>query len=311
MQAVSLDDTTRQRSVSIRNILLATDGSPAAHHALTAAADLARRSSALLHLVTAYDVAPSSVLAYAPYIGPDSAWHAFEVDARELLVAEKGLAVTLGATVGSIHIACEPAFTAVMDVAEIVDADLVVVGSRELGGLKRVLVGSVSEHVVHSVHRPVLIVRGDEASWPPAQLIVGFDNTSAAKRAGQFAATIAHLYKDAAIGLVEAEPEMSVADDWFLGPDDRDEINSRPMNAFARTLDPIAGRVVETSSVVGDAAETLFATGRELPGAKLLVVGSRDLGPVRRLLLGSVSTKLLHAGRDALLVVPEHEPPPR
>ncbi len=307
MQVLSLDEKLQERSVSLVNILLATDGSPAAHRALTAAADLARRSGALLHLVTAYEFAPSSVLAYAPYIGPDRAWDSFEVDARELLVAEKGLAVRLGATVGSLHVACEPAFNAVMDVAEIVEADLVVVGSRELDELKRVLVGSVSEHVVHSVHRPVLIVRGDEASWPPTQVIIGFDNTSAARGAARFGASIAHLYEDAEIELVEAEPTVSVAEDWFLGPDKGDDVESRPMQEFARLLDPVAGRMVQTTHVIGDAAEALLATGRELAGTKLLVVGSRDLGPVRRLLLGSVSTKLLHAGHEALLVVPEHE----
>lgn len=166
MHVVSLDEKTRQRSVSIRNILLATDGSPAAHDALTAAADLARRSGALLHLVTAYDVAPSSVLACAPFIGPDSAGNPFEVDARTVLVAEKGLAVTLGATVGSIHIACEPAFTAVMDMAEIVDADLVVAGSRDLSLVRRLLLGSVSTKLLHAGRDALLVVPEHE---PPAR----------------------------------------------------------------------------------------------------------------------------------------------
>jgi nucleotide-binding universal stress UspA family protein len=149
----------RVRAVSIRNILLATDGSAGAHRALTAAADLSRRSGAALHLVTAYEFAPSSVLAYAPYIGPESAWDAFETDARKLLDNERGRLTALGASVDGMYVARDPAFNAVMDVAQTVDADLVVVGSRELDALRRTLVGSVSEHVVHSVHRPVLVVR--------------------------------------------------------------------------------------------------------------------------------------------------------
>jgi nucleotide-binding universal stress UspA family protein len=305
MQVISLDEKLGQRSVSLRNILLATDGSPAAHFALGAAADLARRSGAALHLVTAYEFAPSSVVAYAPYIGPESAWDSFEADARKLLDDERDRVEALGASVGSLHIARDPAFTAVMDVAEVVEADLVVLGSRELDGLKRLLVGSISEHVVHSVHRPVLIVRGGEGSWPPAQVIVGFDNTSGARHAARFAATITHLYKDAAIELVEAEAELSVAADSFLGPDDEEQIESAHMVEFARSLDPVAGRTVETAVVVGDPADTLNATGRERPDTKLIVVGSRDHGAVRRFLLGSVSTKLLHSGHAALLVVPE------
>lgn len=310
MQVLSLDEKLGQRSVSLRNILLATDGSTAAHWALAAAADLARRSGAALHLVTAYEFAPSSVLAYAPYIGPDSAWDTFEIDARKLLDDEQDRVIALGASVGSLHVAREPAFNAVMDVAEMVDADLVVVGSRELDGFKRLLVGSVSEHVVHSVHRPVLIVRGGEGSWPPAQVIVGFDDSSAARGAGRFAATITHLYPDAAIELVEAEPALSVAEDRYLTPDEEHDIEYEHLLQFARTLDPIAGRTVETAVAVGDPAAALIATGSERPGPNLVVVGTRGLGAVRRLLLGSVSTKLLHSGHAALLVVPEHGPPP-
>lgn len=309
MQVISLDEKLGQRSIRLRNILLATDGSPSAHMALGAAADLARRSGSALHLVTAYEFAPSSVLAYAPYIGSNSAWDSFEADARRLLDDERDRVVALGATVGSLHVAREPAFSAVMDVADMVEADLVVLGSRELNGLKRLLVGSVSEHVVHSVHRPVLIVRGGDGSWPPAQVIVGFDNTSGAKCAARFAATITHLYKDAAIELVEADAELSVAADRFLGPDDEEHIESEHLLEFARSLDPIAGRVVETAVVVGDPADALNATGSQGPGTKLIVVGSRDLGAVRRFLLGSVSTKLLHAGHTALLIVPEHATP--
>jgi nucleotide-binding universal stress UspA family protein len=307
MQVISIVEKARPRSVPLRNILLATDGSSAAHVALVAAADLARRSGASLHLVTAYEFAPSNVIAYAPYIGPESAWDSLEADARKLLDEERNRVVALGATVGSLHVARDPAFQAVMNVAEMVEADLVVVGSRELDGLKRLLVGSTSEHVVHSVHRPVLIVRGGEGSWPPSQVIIGFDNSSAAKCAARFAASLARLYGDAAIELVEAAEELSVAADRFLTPDEAERMDSEHMLEFARSLDAIAGRVVETTVVVGDPADALNATGSDRPGAKLIVVGSRDLGAVRRLLLGSVSTKLLHSGHSALLVVPERE----
>jgi nucleotide-binding universal stress UspA family protein len=308
MEVLSLDEKLA-RPVTLQNILLATDGSTAAHWALSAAADLARRSGAALHLVTAYEFAPSSVLAYAPYIGPDSAWDAFESDARKLLDDEQSRVLALGATVGSLHVAREPAFNAVMDVAEMVSADLVVVGSRELDGLRRIVVGSVSERVVHSVHRPVLIVRGGEGSWPPAQVIVGFDDSPASRDAARFAATITHLYRDAEIELVEAEPIVSVSGAQYLGPDDELEIEHGHLQQFAKTLEPIAGRDVDTAVAVGDAADALIASGSSRPGTNLIVVGTRGLGPVRRLFLGSVSTKLLHSAHAALLVVPEHATP--
>jgi len=306
MEVLSLDEKLGG-PVTLRNILLATDGSTAAHWALRAAADLARRSGAALHLVTAYEFAPSSVLAYAPYIGPDSAWDAFEADARKLLDDERARVVELGAFVGSLHVAREPAFNAVMDVASTVSADLIVIGSRELDRLKRLAVGSVSERVVHSVHRPVLIIRGGPGSWPPAQVIVGFDKSGASKDAARFAATITHLYQDAALVLVAADPMRSVSEDRFLTPDEAVQSEQGQLEAFAKTLEPIAGRSVDIVRAVGDPADALLACGDERPGTNLTVVGTRGLGAVRRLFLGSVSTRLLHSGHAALLVVPGHE----
>ena len=40
-----------------------------------------------------------------------------------------------------------------------------IVGSRGLGGVKRVLLGSVSEGIVHHSHRPVLVMRGGQDAW--------------------------------------------------------------------------------------------------------------------------------------------------
>ncbi|WP_157253941.1 universal stress protein [Nonomuraea typhae] len=50
----------------------------------------------------------------------------------------------------------------IVDVADELDASLIVTGSRGLGGVRSVLLGSVSNHVLHHAHRPTLIV-------PPAK----------------------------------------------------------------------------------------------------------------------------------------------
>lgn len=46
-----------------------------------------------------------------------------------------------------------------MDLAEKIDAALVVIGSRGLGGVRRALMGGVSDSVVRHAHCPVLVVR--------------------------------------------------------------------------------------------------------------------------------------------------------
>jgi nucleotide-binding universal stress UspA family protein len=50
-----------------------------------------------------------------------------------------------------------------VEVAEDIGAGLIVMGSRGLGGIRRALIGSVSDSVVRHAHCPVLIVRPEEA----------------------------------------------------------------------------------------------------------------------------------------------------
>ncbi|MEU8393965.1 universal stress protein [Nonomuraea sp. NPDC048892] len=56
----------------------------------------------------------------------------------------------------------ESIWKTIVDVADEVDASLVVTGSRGLAGVRSVLLGSVSNHVLHHAHRATLIV-------PPAK----------------------------------------------------------------------------------------------------------------------------------------------
>jgi len=55
-----------------------------------------------------------------------------------------------------------------------------------------------------------------------------------------------------------------------------------------------------------DAAALLLDTAAADPQPTLLVVGSRRLGVIGRLRLGSVSTKMIHAAPGPVLVVPSH-----
>ena len=93
----------RSEGVALRTILLATDGSADAHRALEAAADLARRSGASLHLVTAYQLPPSAVYVYSAYVGAEVTTDPFEADARTLLEAEERQVEARGASVSGLH----------------------------------------------------------------------------------------------------------------------------------------------------------------------------------------------------------------
>ena len=98
-----------------------------------------------------------------------------------------------------------------MRLAEEIDADLIVVGSRGLGPIKRFALGSVSEGVVHHATCPVLVTRGGKEAWPPARILIGDDGSEAARRAGTLASEIGGLFGARGL-LVHAYPELPEID---------------------------------------------------------------------------------------------------
>lgn len=141
----------------MKDIVIATDGSLAAEEALEFGLDLAAEEAAhawLVH-VQPYGLAIVSYMA-PPVRGPVE--HAVQPEQDEALqraaalAAERGVAATLVERTGA------PA-DEVSKVADVVDADLIVVGSRGLGPLRRAVLGSTSRELLRKASRPVLVVR--------------------------------------------------------------------------------------------------------------------------------------------------------
>jgi nucleotide-binding universal stress UspA family protein len=69
----------------------------------------------------------------------------------------------------------------VCECAEEVNADLVLVGSRGLGNIGSLVLGSVSERVVHKCQRSVLVVKGDRLEGPEWQGLASTQKSGAAR----------------------------------------------------------------------------------------------------------------------------------
>jgi nucleotide-binding universal stress UspA family protein len=83
----------------------------------------------------------------------------FEQVARQTLDAEVQQVRAVGGTVAQAHLRMGTPDAEVIDLAEELSVGLVVVGSRGLGGIRKALMGSVSDSVVRHAHCPVLVVR--------------------------------------------------------------------------------------------------------------------------------------------------------
>ena len=154
-------------SIFPTKILLATDGSEDAQLAARTAADLAEKTGSELHviyvgaegfyetpLVDLATLEPTWVAREYPDLLSD-----IERTERELLDNEVEQVEAAGGTVTQAHLSMGKAAPEIVVVAEEIDAGLIVMGSTGQGGIRRALLGSVSESVVKHAHCPVLVVR--------------------------------------------------------------------------------------------------------------------------------------------------------
>ena len=152
-------------SIFPTRILLATDGSAEAGLATRTAVDLAQMSDSELHVIYVLDDAPLAMV-YPDVADPEGVEledpvleEDFEKRGRELLDAEVERVRSAGGKVAGAHLTMGEAAREIVNLAEDQGAGLIVMGSRGHGGLRRALMGSVSDTVVRHAHCPVLIVR--------------------------------------------------------------------------------------------------------------------------------------------------------
>jgi nucleotide-binding universal stress UspA family protein len=143
------------------SILVGTDGSDTATTAVRYAIDLAHQLGARLQIVSAYEPVSRQRLRHESIEAPsDVQWM---VNPREdvLALLDRAAAEARSAGVADVDTFARQgdAADAIIDVAEEVRSDLIVVGNRGMTGAKRFLLGSVPDKVSHHAPCSVLIVR--------------------------------------------------------------------------------------------------------------------------------------------------------
>jgi nucleotide-binding universal stress UspA family protein len=282
-------------------ILLATDGSEDAALAARAAIDLSAETGAELYVVHTWQSVPSA--RFETFIRAQ-----FKQEAEELLAEQQKRIEAGGGKIAGPHLREGRTIDEILDLAGELEAGLIVMGSRGMGPVKRLVMGSVSEGVVHHARCPVLVLRGGQAAWPPSRIVIGDDGSDDAEKAAQLAARIGKLFGTAAL-LVRAYPRLPETDPEGRELDPRmvdDELRGekRALEARATEIEEASGIRPRVRIDVGDpAARLIEAAEEDAPERTLIAVGSRGLGAVQRLRLGSVSTKVLRAARGPVLVV--------
>lgn len=194
-------------------------------------------------------------------------------------------------------------------------ADLLVVGARGQGGLRRLALGSVSTHVLDRHHGDLVIVPEAAAGStavggagdPPGRIVVAIDGSEGAGAALRWAVEAAraracplevvHAWQDAPLG--GGFPVTATV-----------HVRSTYEHAARHVLDEALAGLdtggipnVEHLALEGPAVARILDHARD---ADLLVVSSRGLGGVKGLLLGSVSRPLVHKATVPVAVIKRH-----
>jgi len=295
--------TTDRTTSPTGSIIVGVDQSDCSRLALQWAAGVARALGRTLHVVEAWHYPTDTALRLGSVALPDPA-HADELMIRHLssLIEEElgeheDLSVDLDVVRG-------PTSEALLHLAD-GHASMIVVGSRGLGGFRGLLLGSVSRQLCEHAPCPVTVVRQLPKDRPVRldTIVVGVDGSEHAARALTFAADLA-ARSHGRIVAVHAATAPAMVDASVM-----------PLAAEGRNLpelldgwcEPLHERGLEDHESViveGDARTALLEVAEERD-ADLLVVGSRGLGPVSRLLIGSVSSSILQHSPIPVAVVPQ------
>jgi nucleotide-binding universal stress UspA family protein len=218
------------------------------------------------------------------------------------------LAREVGGELRRLHVEDGSPAKELYELAEHGDADLIVLGSTHRASLGRVTPGSVAEHLLTGARcRLAIAPRGyaqDESARERLPVIaVGYDGTPGARAA-----------LDEASGLAQrAGATMRVIAVSAPAPPNLGAAAGAPAQLITGDLQETlhhATAVLPTELRAlpvhekGDPGEKLLERAAE--GVDLLVLGSRGFGPVMRLMIGSVSARVIREAPCPVMVVPRH-----
>jgi nucleotide-binding universal stress UspA family protein len=146
----------------IEAVVVGTDGSDTATAAVREALRFAKALGGELHIVSAYEPLRGTKIVGAPEGAAEVFGPPPDAQVDTILGEAAALARMDGAEVKTHALRKSPA-DALLEVADEVGADLIVVGSRGMHGAKRLVLGSVPNSVSHRASCNVLIVATDKA----------------------------------------------------------------------------------------------------------------------------------------------------
>ena len=288
-------------------VVVGFDGSTSGEDALA----LARWLSRVGEVPTIVVVVHPSPAAISP-ARVDAEWVADRHRLAERLLGEARDILALGEPEGPVEyriVASSSPAHGLHDVAEEAGASVIVAGSRAEGPEERLFAGSTADRLLSGSMCPVAVAPSGMRNRKPGALTrigVAYVETPEAAAMLDVAAQVA-LRTSATLRLYTVVAEEAEVMPLLIGRDAERAFLSTAREAYQDALDrALAGLPTSIQAtghlLTGNVVEVLA----ELDGNDIdvLFCGSRGYGPVRRVLLGGVSWRLVRSARSPVVVVP-------
>jgi nucleotide-binding universal stress UspA family protein len=306
------------RETDMTRIVAGVDGSAHADRALRWAVQEAQAHGAELELMLAYSSRFPGLTSTARGLAPGSVTsrRSALVDANQAIAEQtldgvvtrhRGLLDQVKWTTTLTPVLASSAAQALIEAGD--EADLVVVGSRGLGGFGTLLLGSTSYRTAGHAPCPVAVVPDVETPiTAPRRIVVGIDASRGARRALRWAVeeavlrdvplTVAHGYHLPTMMLLGGVQSHGPLDQMRADArHDAEHVVARALEIVDIPPDVQVDRII----MMGSAAGLLLDLA---DGDTLVVVGTRGHGAIGRMVLGSVSHQVLHHATCPVVVAP-------
>jgi nucleotide-binding universal stress UspA family protein len=312
----------KKGGIMYNSIMVPLDGTSFAEEALPTAIHLTRTCGARLVLARVVDRTAPSLLLTSALAGqswadtPTDRAADYLFDVSERILRSTGVKAQTLVLRGGIA-------SSLRKEADEMECDLIVMSTHAHGPVGRALQSSTADRLARSATCPVLLVRanGVSSDWNIHRrflhILVPLDGTAASERSLTAAVQIANLDGARLTLLHVAQPQLVAANiaatpfaSVYMGgsaaPEDIERMSSDYLDSVATSLRAQMGYPsIEARLLHGTPGEEIIEFA-EKNGVDLIAMSTRGLGGVRRVLLGSTTTRVLqHASAAVMLLPPE------
>ncbi|CAB0714884.1 universal stress protein [Corynebacterium diphtheriae] len=291
-------------------VVVAVDGSEASQNAVRWAANTANKRGVPLRLAASYTM-PQFLYAEG-MVPPQELFDELQSETMDMIEAARVVAHEVAPDIKIGYVIAEGSpIDMLLDMSS--DVTMIVMGSRGLGGLSGMVMGSVSAAVVSHADCPVVVVRSDNHVTETNKygpVVVGVDGSDVSQRATEFAFEEAQARGAKLVAIhtwMDMQVQASLA--GLAAAQQEWEIIEKEQTALLKDrLQPLLERFpdVEVEMVI-TRDRPVRALEDCAHNAQLLVVGSHGRGGFRGMLLGSTSRALLQSAPCPMVVVRPNE----